>query len=445
MTISLTETLGNFVAETSLDMIPEHVIDRAKVSLVHNLAVALAGRPLESVAHVAAATFWASPGEATLLANGRRTSAEGAAFANAALMHARSQDDTHAASTSHPGGPVISTALAVGEARRASGEDIIRAIVLGYEVLGRVGRDFDHLVTERGYRSAAVFGVFGAAASAAAMMRLPGDRVAHALGLATNLAGGTAQVWAEGGTEGGLQLGFAARNGLCAARLASVGATAAGEGLEGRAGVYRTLAGANSPAVEVLDSLGEAWQLTEVTVKPHPVCAILQGPVEALLDMMRKRSFSSPSVTGITLELCPFEATYPGVDNPGPFSSAIATKLSAQFCLALVLDEGRVTPAGLARLSDGPLLDLSRLVSVVVDPTLKQRLSRTVVMLDDGSSMIGTIDAPVGQPSFADVGRFARDLAPEMNRSEAAVDRLVTEIDQLDRAANLDALLAALA
>jgi hypothetical protein len=66
-------------------------------------------------------------------------------------------------------------------------------------------------------------------------------------------------------------------------------------------------------------------------------------------------------------------------------------------------------------------------------------------MLDDGSSMIGTIDAPVGQPSFADVGRFARDLAPEMNRSEAAVDRLVTEIDQLDRAANLDALLAALA
>jgi 2-methylcitrate dehydratase PrpD len=442
---SLTEDLGDFIAATAFADIPEAVIARARVALVHNLAVALAGRGRETVACAAAERFWALPAEAMLLKSGRRASVEGAAFANAALMHARSQDDTHAGSTSHPGSPVMAAALALGEAEGSSGAELLRAIVLGYEALGRIGRDFDHLVTARGYRAAAVFGVYGATAAASCLLRLSGAQTAHALGLATHLSGGTAQVWTEGSAEGPLQLAFAARNGICAARLAQAGATAAREALEGRTGLYRALAGTTEAPREALEGLGTQWQIAEATVKPYPVCAILQGPVAALLDLARTEEFAPDTVREIAVDLSPYEAGYPGVDNPGPFASAIATKLSAQFSLALAVAAGRVTPEGLLRLEDPAVLSLAERVRVVRDPALEPRLSRISVTLDDGRCLASRVDAPVGQPDFAEIASFARALAPEMEMSEAGVERLAEAVAGLDQAPDLGALLGALA
>ena len=415
-----------------------------RISLIHNLSVALAARSREQAACRAAERFWSVPAEATLLQTGRRVCAEGAAFANAALMHARSQDDTHAGSTSHPGAPVMGAALALGEALGSSGADILQAIVLGYEALGRIGRDFDHLATARGYRAASLFGVFGATATAATLLRLSGPQTAAALGLATHMAGGTAQVWIEGSTEGPLQLGFAARHGIGAARLALVGATPARHALEGRSGLYRATAGTTDPPLEALADLGVAWQISEATVKPHPVCAILQGPVDAILGLARTSEFTRGAVTDIALDLSPFEAAYPGVDNPGPFNSAIATKLSAQFSLALALDAGRVTPDGLLRLTDPGVLALARTVRVVADPALAPRLSRVTVTLDDRRSLSAAIDAPVGQPTLPEIGRFAHSLASEMEMDEPGIDRLLAAICTLDTAPDLGPLLATL-
>jgi 2-methylcitrate dehydratase PrpD len=263
------------VAETSFAAVPAGVVARAKVSLLHNIAVGLAGRGRENFAAAAAQKFWAAPAEATLLHNGAAVSAEGAAFANAALMNLRSQDDTHAASTSHPGSPTMAAAMAFAETCSASGEDFLAAVMLGYETLCRIGRDFDDRFTARGFRAAALLGGFGAAAATARLLNLSGAKTAHALGLQANLSGGLAQVWREGSAEANLQLAFGARNGIAAARAAACGATAAIFALEGEAGFFSAFGGAAGPAVE---AVSEGWQLLEVTVKPLPVCAILQGP-----------------------------------------------------------------------------------------------------------------------------------------------------------------------
>ena len=371
---SLTERLGAFAAATGLEAVPAAVVERAKVSLLHDFAMAMAGRSRETVAHVVAKRCWPSPAEATLLHDGMRVSLEGAAFANAALMHARSQDDTHAGSTSHPGTAVIPAALALAEAQGQSGAEFLLAVVLGYEILGRVGRDFDHLMTARGLRAAAVFGGFGAAAAAAKLLRLSAPQTAHALGLAAHLAGGLAQVWEEGSAEGPLQLGFAARNGLSAARAAQAGATAARAMLEGERGFYRAYADTKAPVVEATEGLGAVWQLAEATVKPHPVCAILQGPVNATLHLLDAHDIAPAAVEGVVLELNPYEATYPGVDNGGPFASNIATKMSAQFSLALTIIDRRMTLDGLFRYADPAIAALAARVRVVANPEIAERL-----------------------------------------------------------------------
>jgi len=86
-----------------------------------------------------------------------------------------------------------------------------------------------------------------------------------------------------------LQLAFGARNGIAAARAAACGAVTAIFALEGEAGHFNAFAGLADPATEALKCLGTSWQLLGVTVKPLPVCAILQDPALLLLDILRRR------------------------------------------------------------------------------------------------------------------------------------------------------------
>lgn len=442
---SLTEILGRMVAETMFAAIPAAVVARAKVSLLHNIAVGLAGRRRETFAFAAAEKFWGAPAEATLLQNGAAVSAEGAAFANAALMNLRSQDDTHAASTSHPGSPTMAAALAIAEVCGASGEEFLGAVILGYEALCRTGRDFDDRFTARGFRAAALLGGFGAAAATARLMRLSALQTAHALGLQANLAGGMAQVWREGSAEANMQLAFGARNGIAAARAAACGATAAIFALEGEAGFFNAFGGAAGPAVEILEGLGEAWQLLEVTVKPLPVCAILQGPAMLLLDLIRRHAMRPEDIESVTLTLNPYEADYPGVDNVGPFGSATATKLSAQFSLALAAIAGRITPEGLGRVADATILAMSRRVLVRRDAAILLRRCRVEIVSRGGAEISGIVDVPAGQPGFSECADFARALGPEIGATAAQVERLIEMVAGVEKAADVRGLMAAAA
>jgi 2-methylcitrate dehydratase PrpD len=440
---SITQVLARLAIETAFGSIPPAVVERAKVSILHNLAVGLAGRPREMVAYVAAQKYYPAPAEATLLHNGARVSCEAAAFANAALMNARSQDDTHAGSTSHPGSPTLGAALAVAESEGASGAEFLAAVILGYEVLCRIGRDFDDQFTARGFRAAALVGGFGAAAAAARLLGLSAGQAAHALGLQANFAGGLARVWREGSGEATMQIGFGARNGIAAARAAACGATAAVYALEGQGGFYHAFAGATAAPREALDRLGEVWQFDEITVKPQPICAILQGPAALFLDLLSPSGIRPDDIAGVTVTLNPYEADYPGIDNAGPFVSPVATKLSAQFCIALAAIERRITPDGLGRLADPEILALAARVTVIRDPAIPPRQCRLAIQPHHGHAITGTVDTPVGQPSFDECGRFALNLAPEIGANGAAMNRLIDAIGGLATASGIGPLIDA--
>ncbi len=440
---SLSYDLGVMVADLPAGAVPPAVMARAKVSLLHNLSVGLAGRSLERVAGLAARTYWAQPAAATLLGCGARVSVEGAALANAALINVRSQDDTHAPSTSHPGSPTIGAALAVAEESGSTGQEFLMAVVLGYEILCRVGREFDDQFTARGFRAAALLGGFGAAAAAARLMRLSGAQTAHALGLHVNFAGGVAQVWREGSAEAVWQIGVGARNGILSARAAACGATAAAQAFEGQAGFFQAFGGVRTGWDGAAKDLGESWVFPEITVKPLPVCAILQGPAALLIELVRTHDLRAADIAGIELTLNPYEADYPGIDFGGPFASAIATKLSAQFSLALAVTDGRITPAALARVDDEAVLALSRLVTVVRDAAIAPRLCRLAVRLVNGDVLRGTVDAPVGKPDFAACGDFAKSLAPEIGASDAAIERFIAAVAGIDSAPDVKELVAA--
>lgn len=441
---TVTHALGEFVATARFSDLPREAIERAKTCLLHNLGVALAGRRAEPLAHGLVARHYALPGESTLFWDGSKVSAEGAALANAALMHARTQDDTHFPASTHTGATVIPAALAMAEALQATGEAFLMSMLLGYEIAARVGTEYDTLTTPRGFRASSIYGVFGAAAASARLLELPTDRTAAALAYAANLASGLGQTWVEGTSEWRLQVGIVGRNGIFAARVAAAGASGASESLEGVAGFYAAFGGTVEHARAALAGLGRHWQVSEVTLKPYPVCAIQQSPVGMMIELATKHDLKPAQVEKIVLDLNPYEARYPGTDSVGPFSDQGGTLMSGQYCMAMALMDRKATIDGLFRFDDPVLAELTRRVQIVANDSIAPLCSRLTIATRDGRSMTSetVANAQTHKFSFEQDAALVRRLQPEMEITADALERLIGLVGDIERQPNLDDLLA---
>jgi 2-methylcitrate dehydratase PrpD len=166
----------------------------------------------------------------------------------------------------------------------------------------------------------------------------------------------------------------------------------------------------------------------------------LQGPVGILLDLL---GGERAPVEHIRLSLSPYEAAYHGIDYAGPYASSIATKMSAQFSLGLAAVDGRVTLDGLDRVADPDVLAVARRVQVLSDPSLAPRQCRLSIQLADGQLLSGEVTRPVGRPDFAEISRFARDLAAEIGAGPAAIESLIEAVTTIETAPSLQALVEA--
>ena len=386
---TISQRIAAFTSVLNYDQIPANVQEKSKVSLLHNLGVALAGESLVG----ASLKYAHSLGEqgpnasARLLLSGHAVTPDTAAFSNAALMHARAQDDVYFPALTHVGAIITPAVLAVGEQLGSSGKDMLTALVAGYEAAGAIGQGFAKRTTARGFRASGIFGGFGAATAVARLLGLDSVATANAIGIAASSASGISQTWVAGTQEWQFQVGMAARNGILAARLAQAGGTGAPDALEGVAGFYAAFMGDRESVADVGQDLGVTWRSLDVTYKPYAVCAILQAPVQQAMAMAREVDFQSDDIQAIRLTLNPAEAAYPGTDSMGPYTDTGATLMSAQFCLAVALAERKITGMDLRRLADPKLQSLIRKGKVLVDTTLGTRCFILEVDLANGQTL----------------------------------------------------------
>lgn len=383
--------IGTFVADLRLTSVPEDVLEVARCALAHNLSVAAAGHAVVAVGEdwarsrtgsLEPAISTGSAGGARALLSGIELSPSDAAFINGCLIHARAQDDTYFPGLTHVGATTTPAVLALAESRSATLGDVLLAIVAGYESAGAVGSAAAPVSTARGFRASGIYGPVGAAAAASSILGLDETAAANAVAIATSFSAGTNQTWVSGSSEWQLQLGNAARSGLEAALLASFGATGSRDAFEGADGFFAAFVGDAAAARGVGHDLGSVWRTRDVTFKAHPVCAILQSPVDAALELRAeaeahaaRNRVGTPAVelSSATLRLSPAEAAYPGTDGVPPFADPGAALMSASYCLGIALGKGSVTANDLNRSAEPATRDLAARVTVVGDPNLGPR------------------------------------------------------------------------
>jgi 2-methylcitrate dehydratase PrpD len=198
---------ASFVTGLEFATLPAGVVGRMRQSLLDSLGAAVLGSETRACQILLSYLHGqgANP-DATVLVHGTRTSSVNAAMVNSAFVHSTELWEFFDRAAMPPNIFIPATALALAERTGASGQDVLTAMVAGYEIAIRVGlsirvdaasetmaaKDNKRPTGRDGpmgfYLSGATFGVYGATAAAAKLLRLGAEQTAHALTLCSSLA-----------------------------------------------------------------------------------------------------------------------------------------------------------------------------------------------------------------------------------------------------------------
>ncbi|WP_164553324.1 MmgE/PrpD family protein [Brevibacillus marinus] len=443
MSQTLSEKLASFVCRLDYAELPARVVEKAKTCLIHGIGVGLAGYQTDfpRIAADIAKKAGTSDQQATLLYDGSTAAPMEAAFANAVLFHSRVQEDTH--NTAHLGTVVIPVALALGEAGRKSGKELLSALVAGYEVGGALSKHYTAYTTPRGFRASSVYGIFAATAAAAKLLGLSEIQTVHALGFAASFAFGTLEAFTAGSMEWRFENGLAAKNGLLSALLAQHGAVATRYAFEGKAGFLHAFAGNREEPLKCAESLGKAYELMNVTFKLYPVCAFNQTPVINTLQLTEERDIPLEQIEAITIEMNEYEANYPGMSAKGPFANISQTLMSAPYCVAVALLEKDVTLANLQKYDHAELNRLIAKTTVLPSRQLQPLSSKISIRLHNGQVLVREMNI---SEEYYNLGidqdiQLIRGLIGEMPIGRAQLDQLIDDILHLEEIGDTSVML----
>ncbi len=275
--------------------------------------------------------------QATVIGDFSRTTVLQAAMANAYNCHILEMDDVHKSSIVHPAAPVISAAFALGEYLGSTGKEIIEAIVVGYDVMIRVGEAVmpSHYTI---WHSTATCGNFGAAAATAKLLKLNEMQTLYALGNAGTQAAGLWEFASDSAMTKYLHCGKAAYNGMLASLLSKKGFDGPTRILEGDRGFFRACS-SESGFERSFEDMGSKFKINETVYKPYASCRHTHGPINGVLEIRSRYGLSWKDVESVNVET--YETALKLAGNTD-HSTPPAARFSINYCLACALIFGRV-------------------------------------------------------------------------------------------------------
>ncbi|GAA4340741.1 MmgE/PrpD family protein [Variovorax defluvii] len=224
-------------------------------------------------------------GRSTVITTDRKMSATDAAFINASYAHGFEYDEGHRPSNSHPGSCAVATAIAVGEEVGATLDEVVTAILMGYEVYARIGVLAAPDLMQRGFHPASVLAGFGAAAVCAKLRGFDPETTLHALAIALSHASGAAEYSSTGGSVKRLHPGIGVRGGMFAADLAQAGITGPRAFLSGVKGFYRAFLQRDpGPDAVAVFGLSHRFEILRGGFKRYCCCGANHASIDILTN-----------------------------------------------------------------------------------------------------------------------------------------------------------------
>lgn len=299
--------LVRYVAAALTSELPAEVAEKGKHHILDSFAAIISGSRMR--AGELAAAYVAQQGgrpDCTVIGTTILTNAPNAALANGMSGHADETDDSHFRGRFHPGCGIVPGALAAAELSKSSGHDLLKAVVLGYDVGTRFNLSMGQTGGYGGGHSTHTVGVlFGASAAAAALLRHSEEQTRHQFSYSIQQACGL-PYWArdrehiEKAFDFG---GLGARNALSAATMVNAGFTGVDDALSGYNNFFTIFAPNTGKPEEISRQLGVRFEIMDATIKKWCVGSPIQGALDAVMALIAAHDVKASEVEAISLSL----------------------------------------------------------------------------------------------------------------------------------------------
>jgi 2-methylcitrate dehydratase PrpD len=449
-----TAALADLIVQTRFEDLPPEVVWEAKRRIADVIGAGLAGSRTSVGTRITGfAAGMGKSDECVIWGSGKRGSPAHAALANGTMTFHLELDDVHRTSNTHPGVTTIPAALALAEARRLHGKDLLLSAVLGYEAQIRVGFAVSpSIFVDRTFLPPGTLGIFGAAAASAKLLGLDAEATAGALGTASYIGPlAPFESFRLGAPSKDTIMGWANHAGLHAAELAAHGFGGPGSALEGDYGFCKTVS-QRGDMDRMFRGLGQSFEILRTGLKPYACCRQHHSAIDAVLELKELHGLKPDQVERIRHRT--FVVGSRGSDTRP--KSVQAAKYSAPYTIAVALALGRNERAqySMEMIQDPALLALASKVDVSADAELdalynEKWPSIVEVTLKDGRVLTSRRDLPKGEPehplSDAELKEKFLSLASDcvsIDRAEAIWDAIF-KLDEMPDVSALAKLLEA--
>ena len=446
----VTGRLARYMVAARDRELPPNVILAAKHRILDTFGAIVSGarlKPGEMAIRYVRAQGGVS--EASVPTTDIKTAAVNAALAAGMFAHADETDDFEPVTKAHPGCSVVPAAMAMAERNDRSGEELLRAVTLGYDLCCRLLMALGPDHVRATHRSAeGVSSTFGAIGAAASLARLDEKAMRYALSYAAQQVSG---IWSwERDTEHVEKAfdfaGMGARNGITAAMMAEAGFTGVPDVLDGEHNALQALS-REPRAEEMLAGLGSRFFITETAIKVFSVGYPIQAPLDAFLNLRRQHGLTAANVARIVARL-PEDGARIVDDRAMP-------DVNIQYALAVALIDGTLSfdaSHSYERMRDPQVQTVKQRIELVADRTLMDpaapRSGRIDVMLGDGRTVShftrhapGTKENPLDTAGVTAKARELMSPVIGLRRTDAVIER-VNGLEQLHSVRDLASLLA---
>ncbi len=449
----LADRLAEYTVNLTFEKIPSEAILEAKRRIIDALGCALGAYDAEP-AQIArkVAQLSSNPTGATVLSTHHKTAPDQAAFASGVMMRYLDFNDTYLSKEpAHPSDN-IAAVLAVAEAEKKTGKDVLAAIVLAYEIQCRLcdaasirAKGWDHVT----------YGAFSAGLAAGKLYGLDKQQLVHVQGLAATPNNAMRQTRVgELSHWKGCAFANASRNAVFAATLAKHGMTGPSEIFEGEMGFWAQVSG----PFELADLGGENgnphFMINQTYVKHFPAEYHSQSAIEAALELREQIGADQidEKIESITIES--FDAA---VDIIAGFAEHWAPKSretadhSMPYCVSAALIDGDITLDTFsdARIQEPKLRALIQKVKVNRNAEMTAGYpdgipNLLVIKTTDGKTYSKKVSYPLGHSrnpmNDVDIDQKFRPLALRW-MSEQNVERLLKALWDIENCQNISEIM----
>jgi len=308
MTAAITETLATWLCSARYDEFPDQVRQKAADVVFDSVGAMIACSTLPEVKAIA--EFLAQLGgdtQCSVIGHPLVTSVVSAAMAHGGMAHGDEADPVHLKSVGgHVAAGVVPTALSVGEWLGKSGSDVLHAVVLGYEIGGRLMtifyRERDYI--SRRFYPTAVVANLSSAVTAGVLLGLDRQALQVALCLAAYQAAGPDNMTRDPVHMGKtFQVAAANRNGVTAALLARQGCFAPLDILDGTHGLFDAYLSNPEAGADLLTDLGSYYSITDVMHKRYSAGTPNQTYLQALFRLLEANRIAPDDIEQIEVQM----------------------------------------------------------------------------------------------------------------------------------------------